>query len=753
MVNPNLTAALRLASKGIAVFPCKPDKTPCDGVRWRSEATTDPRRIEAWWRRWPDAVPAYEPGKHGQLVIDCDRHGGPDGVAIFEAMARDHGDDPRDWPTVQTPSTGRHVSFANPARLTNARGALPAGIDVRGSGGYVVAEGSTLPDGRRYAVPDGYNGIVDALEADAMPPLPGWLTDILTARKAAPAPAPVATVETRATVASNTRERMAFEAALQAETRNVSTAGEGNRNATLNTAAFNLFQMVASGWGSSSEVETELTAAAFAAGLRQPEVAKTIASGRKAGMAKPRGKLEDRGPSSDIATVPITTINGITVNATTGEVIELPDDQDDDQDDETCAPPIDEGLTHVGGVHGEIVEFIVSTSRRPNRRMALSAALPLLGTLLGRRMATPTGAGLHLYVIVTSPTGSGKQHQLDAIDRLMRAVDLQRHVGPSQFMSMSALIKHVQAAPLSICAQDEFGAMLGRLSHPRASGHEQGISAVMRSLWGASFTTIRTPAYATAASVEIAGPALSIYGPTTAQELYESLRGRDVVNGFLNRFLVIDAGERAHEVAPSISLRDVPDRLRASLLEMYRMGEPSTGNLTGGVLCKSAAPDPRAIELAWANAEAEHVYRDLSRRCQERMDADLEAEPFMSRVAEIALRCATIYACGERTTVTARHMQWGAALAWQSAERLMTDAGRYMTDVLGAAEFERKLLSKLRATRQKMMTMRQLHRSMQRHFRFARDLENAITALTKSQVIEVQSIPMPGGKRVVVRLL
>src|SRR5262249_60463965 len=48
------TAALGLAEKGLAVFPCQPrGKAPaCDaGLH---AATTDPERINRWWRAFPD---------------------------------------------------------------------------------------------------------------------------------------------------------------------------------------------------------------------------------------------------------------------------------------------------------------------------------------------------------------------------------------------------------------------------------------------------------------------------------------------------------------------------------------------------------------------------------------------------------------------------------------------------------------------------------------------------------------------------
>lgn len=753
----NLESALKLATLGVPVFPCQPNKRPRMGVQWRSQATTDEALIRSWWRRWPDSLPAFEPGRVNLLAIDCDRHGQGDGVKAFSDLAQSCGDDPRDWPTVATPSDGRHVFFLQPGDFGNQRGNLPPAIDVRGSGGYVVAEGAELPDGRSYRAADGLNGLIDAIECQSVPDLPDWLISILKNPEQADEPAPAAPpahVPTRQQSAS--RERAAFEAALDAECAAVASAGKGNRNNTLNTAAFNVGTAVGAGWGSRSEAEAALTSAAQACGLNPVEARKTIASGINSGIASPRAALADRdgygGEIMDVSPLlrsrPISSIGGSLVDSETGEVLA----EDDDEDGGALAPPVDEDLTHVPGLVGMITDWIVNSARYPNRRIALGAALTLVGTLLGRRISSPTHAGTHLYVIATMPTGAGKQHPIECVERIMSACHLKRHVGPSQFMSLSAVTKHISEAPLSICLQDEFGALLKKIGHPRASGHEQGITMILRSAWGASFGTIRTPAYATSRSIEIMSPALSIFGPTTPRELFEALRGRDFANGFMNRFLVLDGGERSGEVEPTASARDVPQEIVSACLAAYAAGPRRSGNLAA-VTDKNLDADPAPVALAWGNG-AHDIYRDLSADCRRRMDADEETGEFMARTAEIALRCATILSAGigKGDQITTAAMAWGARLATQSADKLISDVAAYMLDPLSAPEIERKIISKLRAAPSRSMTLRSLHRAMSRHFRFSDDLKRSLDALARANIVVLEKAHIAGGERVIVRI-
>ena len=65
-------------------------------------------------------------------------------------------------------------------------------------------------------------------------------------------------------------------------------AGEGQRNHTLNRAAFSIAQFVATGAVPSDWVREQLEARAVAIGLPAVEARRTIASAFAAGMAQPR---------------------------------------------------------------------------------------------------------------------------------------------------------------------------------------------------------------------------------------------------------------------------------------------------------------------------------------------------------------------------------------------------------------------------------------------------------------------------------
>lgn len=113
------------------------------------DATTDEIRITGWWGSFPEANILIATGAASGIdVLDVDADaGGLDALAVLEKL---HGFIP---PTVrvETGGGGVHYYFIHRGGVTNSAGALPAGIHVRGDGGYVIAPPSNHVSGKRYA--------------------------------------------------------------------------------------------------------------------------------------------------------------------------------------------------------------------------------------------------------------------------------------------------------------------------------------------------------------------------------------------------------------------------------------------------------------------------------------------------------------------------------------------------------------------------------------------------------------------------
>lgn len=746
----NLEVALDLAARGFAVFPCRPDgpeaKRPYPGIPWRQASSTDPRRIGSWWQMHPDAVPALDIAKTDLIVIDLD---GDAGFADWATLAG--GRDP-DGPFVDTPSGGRHLYFRRDGwHHGNGRGSLPPkgkkeGIDVRGSGGYVIAPGATMLDGRRYE-PDG-----DPL-GDA-PAIPAWLREVLSAKEHAPQKMTIAETDSHSTtslqkvqttIASDDRKRAYGEEALTREVAALASTFAGGRNEALNRAAFALGQLVAGGCLDEGRVRQALTGACEDNGLRKDDgprqVNATITSGLRAGARDPRGppeKADDLGAhGATIAARLLERDDRTILDTTTGEI--LPTRLDASEAD----GELPEALTRVPGILGEITDWICDTARRPQRALALGAALTILGTACGRHLAGPTNSGTHLYVIGLAPTGAGKDHALQQISEALRAANMPQHIGPSQFISMPAVINFLYRAPLALCAMDEFGSFMKRINGKRASGFEGAISGVLRTAWGTSFRPLTTPEWAGRASETIVAPALSIYGASTPEEFYGALDGADMSNGVLNRLLVIETRSRPEDRDPLRDPFDVPARVSDGIREVYtRMGPLIAGQLN--------RPDsrPDVHRMPWG-PRADAAYRALVDSINRRCDGDAMAQAFYARTAEMAVRMATIRAAGiypRGPELDEESMQWGAELALWSAKVMARGAMDHVSESenQSAAQLVRRTIREAGT-----ITRRDLFRRIRGRIK-QRDLEEILKALGEAGEIEspVPETPPSGGKAV-----
>jgi hypothetical protein len=160
-------AAMRLARRGLLVFPCKRrSKAPATrhGLR---DAKTDVEAIRRCWATYPELNVAVATGAlSGVVVLDVD------GDAGFESL-HDLEDQHDELPTTKsltTPRGGQHFWFKHPGvEIRNTAGFPGPGLDVRGDGGYVLVPPSVGVEGKQYVV-----------DEEAPPThMPGWLVEML----------------------------------------------------------------------------------------------------------------------------------------------------------------------------------------------------------------------------------------------------------------------------------------------------------------------------------------------------------------------------------------------------------------------------------------------------------------------------------------------------------------------------------------------------------------------------------------------
>lgn len=240
--NPLLEAALRYAARGWRVVPLhsirngvctcskaaecnSPAKHPrtLNGLK---DASSDPKQIERWWTQWRDANIGVLAGESsGLTIIDVDpRNGGDQSLAAISHLLPE-------TLTVQTGGGGLHLYFSHVDGLRNSADKLGAGIDIKTTGGTVVA-----PPSHHFS-----GGYYRWLNEDA--PIAS-LPDTIVKRLLSPPPALVTMPQTLRTAGAGSRYGMV---ALERNCQAIATAPAGQQNSTLNACAYSIGRLVGGG--------------------------------------------------------------------------------------------------------------------------------------------------------------------------------------------------------------------------------------------------------------------------------------------------------------------------------------------------------------------------------------------------------------------------------------------------------------------------------------------------------------------------
>ena len=179
------------AQAGARVLPLRPQSKAPALQNWPNAASRDPQQIADWFDTGQAnlgiAMGAWDKAGTYLVCIDLDTHDpAANGVEAWQRLVEQHGGDQGQPFVADTATGGQHLLYQSPVPLTNERGNLPAGIDVRGKGGQIMAQPSVHPDNGKS--PQWRNP--EAWRHDKPGLLPQWVLDIIQAPTAVPTAPP-----------------------------------------------------------------------------------------------------------------------------------------------------------------------------------------------------------------------------------------------------------------------------------------------------------------------------------------------------------------------------------------------------------------------------------------------------------------------------------------------------------------------------------------------------------------------------------
>lgn len=735
-----LTLALSYLNAGIPVFPCRPAdvetgdhdpetgelvvlkaKTPLLSNGFKG-ATKSERIVRILFgERHTDAMVGIPTGEQlGAWVLDVDVHKDDDGKVIngyetLAALEAKHGDLPA-TATAKTAGGGEHRYFRYVPGVRN-RGRLGDGLDVRGSGGYVIAPGSRTAAGLEYTWLDH--------DGEGMPPLadaPQWLLDLVLPQ----APARTATADYHYESGSNTAY---VERAVEAELRELASTSQGGRGEAVNRSAFSLGTLVGAGALSRSEAEAGLFDAAYANGVvakdGEKEIRAKIRRGLDAGMKQPReipepsysddgmadwGSVDvrqfiensQRKKEQCVAATDVLTSQKDTYEPSVQDIghyappAVIADDDTPDYSLETVADL--ESLTYPGGLVEDLIDWIVSSAEQPSRTLAMAAVLPLVAALAGARYSTGSrDTRPNIYTVALAESGFGKEHARSQIKRILMKDQgiFAEYSGPARIMSASALREVLEANSSVNCQIDEFGGFVRDITDRKAGSHQRAISTDLRDYYSASSTFFEGAAYRGTPPKRIYNPNLCIHGTSTPEQFWTALSSASAEDGLLPRLILFHVqGDKPPVVVPSRDVRDVPwilmDRMTA--VAGINAVEKRTGNLAGKVSKTAATTENKPIVIPWTE-DAQGIMRAVKASIEDKERlVPAEGRPFVRRIIENAIKLAMIAAVGhdpKEPVITEAIFEWAACVAWTCAAGMLAEVGERLSDNQREANYKK----------------------------------------------------------------
>jgi hypothetical protein len=421
-----------------------------------------------------------------------------------------------------------------------------------------------------------------------------------------------------------------------------------------------------------------------------------------------------------------------------------------------------EALTYPRGLLGHVVQYIYDTSALPHRLMALWGALTALAKGADRKVIGPTGAGTVLFNLLIAETGAGKQHELNCIRMILRAMEREDAIAAGGLSSMQGIEEILEGGrgdtippnPNPLVTIDEVGGWLARIGGKSQVGNVSEIPSTLQSLWGWPPGLEWVGSKSKGKDIKpVHGPAFAICGASTERKLFEALKLKEVSTGFINRMIALNAGRGAEKrVEPRYSWQEMPSWLARELKQV--IGEPVP--LEGLELLKVGKTVLRDFtRLGWGPGAKERwfEYDDSIRGMP-----SVEDREWWIRAPELAVRLATIVALYRERAVRQHagavdvaerevdliDLEWGIALAELSTRTLKDGMDKFGLEDLTREDLADKLREAFR--RRGTMSVGECHQVCKHKAGgdFKR-VDEAIWHLDKVGDIEVVDQPMGGG--------
>ena len=303
------------------------------------------------------------------------------------------------------------------------------------------------------------------------------------------------------------------------------------------------------------------------------------------------------------------------------------------------------------GIIKDIYEYSEQIAQISQPGLSLQSALGVGSVAAGRMYKSDMNNFSSLYFMCIAKSGQGKENTKTVIESVLDSsghVDLMAGDGYTSSGAVYSLLRH---KPTHITVMDEFGKRLESIAKSSNSNKEDALQALMEA-WGRCHGTIRPDNYSLmnmsskqqqeAMDRSTIKPAITLMGMSVPKNFYGALSTGRIVDGFLNRFIVVESklprvvGKMVPFREPSHTICEWVRKMRETRNEMEELAK------------NNSEMDFRQRVLTF-DSESKDLLTKLAYKLIEEQDA-LEKdglEVLLSRTREKAMRLALICALSD----------------------------------------------------------------------------------------------------------
>ena len=650
-----LNYALAYAALDWKVFPCwwvNDDKTcgcgnaACKNVgkhpiselapKGQNSATTDKDTITQWWGKYPQANIAIFLAGSGLCAVDIDPRNGGD--YTIEVLESEHGKIDSDVLQL-TGGGGEHRVFLLPSGDVKLPGTLGKGVDFK-SNGYIIAEPSNHVSGQSYV----WEMSSDPLAGAVPSPLPDWIRSFNV--NAAHASNETGTLH-------NGMSDNQYYDVLEA----LQFIGSDDRDTWLNVG----MALQASGDKRAYQMWCDWSQASSK--FDQNDQYRVWRSFKGKGLG-----------SIDLPTIfKLAQDNGWVNSNAKLDALPVIEANEEISLNEKLAKKNSakrvpsELLTFPVAILNEVADWVEGFSREPQRQITMQGVISLASVICGRLYQSTEGNTSSLYLLTLGDTGIGKNYIKTSVQQALVEMGFSNMISGSGNTSHGAVFSAMIDAPCHIQIMDEIGKHL-QTARKQQNGQIAEAFSTLVEVYSSTTSLMIPKNYSNMGRKKsdrvskqeqiVHSPSVTLSGLATPGQVYENLSTKEIEDGFLNRFIVVDITEPQ---SPRQKSRRVP--LPSHIVEWgqsIRHLDPKTRtDLTGVEVAHNMIPTFTVVEFDDIAMDIFDDFYDHLKECEAK--GEFKLPDLTRRWVENAMRMATMLAvCAdcENPVITAELADW-----------------------------------------------------------------------------------------------